>query len=49
VEQLAIGILGGVVPTAEVDADSTAEMEVDHMAGLEEECRPSNTWVEHPQ
>jgi hypothetical protein len=40
--------LGRVVPTAEVDGDSTAEMEVDHMAALKEGCRPSGTWAEHP-
>jgi hypothetical protein len=49
VEQPAVGTLGGIVPTAEVDVDSTAEMEVDHMAGPKEGCRPSGTWVEHPQ
>jgi hypothetical protein len=49
VEQPAAGRLGGAVPTAKVDGDSTAEMEVDHMVGLKEGCRPSGTWVEHPQ
>jgi hypothetical protein len=48
VEQPAGGRLEGVGPPAEVDGDSTAEMEGDHEVGLKVECRPSGTWVEHP-
>jgi hypothetical protein len=48
VEQPTAGRLGGVGPLAEVDGDSTIEMEGDHVAGLKEGCRPSGTWAERP-
>jgi hypothetical protein len=48
VEQPAVGRLEGVQPPAEVDGDSTTEMEGDHVASLKEGCRPSGTWAERP-
>jgi hypothetical protein len=44
-----MGRLEDVGPLAEMDDDSTAEMEGDHMASLKEGCRPGTTWAEHPQ
>jgi hypothetical protein len=44
-----VGRLEGMGPPAEVDGDSTTEMEGDHMAGMKGGgCRPSGTWAEHP-
>jgi hypothetical protein len=48
VEQPAACRLEDVGPPAKVDSGSTIEMEGDHMAGPKVECRPSDTWVEHP-
>jgi hypothetical protein len=44
-----MGRLEGVGPRAEVDGDSTAETEGDHMASLEKGCRPIGTWAERHQ
>jgi hypothetical protein len=49
VEQPAMGRLEDVVPPAKVDGGSTTEMEGKHVAGLKEERRPCDSWVEHPQ
>jgi hypothetical protein len=38
-----------VGPPTEVDGDSTAETEGDHMAGLKEGCRAGGTRAERPQ
>jgi hypothetical protein len=43
-----VGRLEGMGSPAEVDGDSTAKMEGDHVAGLKEGCRPSGTWVVRP-
>jgi hypothetical protein len=49
VEQPAAGrpeVMGSHV---EVDSDTTAKTEEDHLAGLMEEYRLDGTWVEHSQ
>jgi hypothetical protein len=48
VEQPVVGRLEGMGSPAEVDGDSTAKMEGDHVVGLKEGCRPGDTWVERP-
>jgi hypothetical protein len=48
VEQSAATRLEGTRPAAKVDGGSTTETEGDHLAGLKEECRPGNNWVERP-
>jgi hypothetical protein len=46
VEQPATGRLEDMGPPIEVDSDSTATTEGDHVAGLKAECRPGGTWAE---
>jgi hypothetical protein len=43
-----MGRVEDVGPPPEVDGDSTAETEGDHVASLKEGCRPSGTWAECP-
>jgi hypothetical protein len=49
VEQPAAGRWEDVAPPIEVYGGFTAAMKAGHMAGLKAECRPGNTWVEHPR
>jgi hypothetical protein len=44
-----VGRLEDVGPPAEVDGVSTAVTKGGHMAALKVECRPGDTWAEHPQ
>jgi hypothetical protein len=48
VGQPAAGRLEGMEPPAEVDGGSTIETKGDHVAGMKVECRPGDTWAEHP-
>jgi hypothetical protein len=49
VEQPAKSRLEDMGPPAEVDGDSTAETEGNHVAVLKEKCRSDGTWAEHPK
>jgi hypothetical protein len=49
VEQTAVGRPEDVVPPVEVDGGSSTMMEVDHVAGLMEGCRPGGTWTKRPK